>query len=138
LKSTDLVKYDSFYVNDPVQSQPWKVECEIDNSMLEIGLSLMILVLLFAIKLPHIINFSNKGNGIDQGEFGIVYKGKYGSKRVKSHYSNRGMEVAVKTHKGGVGVEEFKALLSELKIVAYIGTHNLVVSFLGAVTPEIF
>jgi len=82
-------------------------------------------------------NFSNKGNQIDRGEFGIVYKGKYGSKTVKGHYSNRGMEVAVKTHKGGVGVEEFKALLSELKIMAHVGAHNHVVSFLGAVTPEI-
>jgi len=47
------------------------------------------------------------------------------------------MEVAVKTHKDGVGVEEFKALLSELKIMAHVGAHDHVVSFLGAVTTEI-
>jgi len=47
------------------------------------------------------------------------------------------MEVAIKTHISGVGVEEFKALLSELKIMAHVGSHDHVVSFLGAVTSDI-
>lgn len=44
-------------------------------------------------------------------------------------YSNgEGITVAIKTVKRNVGILYFKALLSELKIMAYIGKHpNIVI-----------
>jgi hypothetical protein len=59
-----------------------------------------------------------------------VYKGRLGT-------NERSEVVAIKTHISKVGVQEFKALLSEVKILAYVGKHPHVVSFLGACTENI-
>jgi serine/threonine protein kinase len=45
--------------------------------------------------------------------------------------------VAVKTHIESVRVEEFKALLCELKIQAYLGQHPYILKFIGACTENI-
>jgi FMS-like tyrosine kinase 1 len=59
-----------------------------------------------------------------------VYKGRLGT-------NERSDAVAIKTHISKVGVQEFKALLSEVKILAHVGKHPHVVSFLGACTENI-
>ncbi|ODM97664.1 Fibroblast growth factor receptor 3 [Orchesella cincta] len=65
------------------------------------------------------------------GAFGIVWKGSV-------VFSNGdGITVAVKSIKRNVGVLYFKALLSELKIMAYIGKHPNIVSLVGACTHNI-
>jgi len=69
-----------------------------------------------------------------------VFNGKLLCKNTDGKYSNVsnvGIQVAIKTHISGVGVDEFKALLSELKIMAHVGFHDHVVNFLGAVTSDI-
>ena len=45
--------------------------------------------------------------------------------------------VAVKALKGTVDVEEFKGVLAELKITAYLGDHEFIVKFVGAEISEI-
>ena len=45
--------------------------------------------------------------------------------------------VAVKTFKRTVNVEEFKMVLAEAKIMAYIGDHPHVVHFVGAEVSRI-
>jgi serine/threonine protein kinase len=47
------------------------------------------------------------------------------------------VDVAAKTNLDTVGVEDFKILLCELKIQAYLGEHPNVLRFLGAVTENI-
>jgi serine/threonine protein kinase len=68
---------------------------------------------------------------LGSGQFGVVYKGfllRNGEKEV----------VAVKTVAKGVPVEVFKALLSEIKIMAFLGKHENVVELIGANTQDIF
>ena len=45
--------------------------------------------------------------------------------------------VAVKTFKRTVGIEEFKAILAEVKIMTYLGQHSHIVKYLGADVSEI-
>ena len=45
--------------------------------------------------------------------------------------------MAIKTFKRTVEIDEFKAVLSEAKIMAYIGDHPHVVQFIGAEVSEI-
>ena len=45
--------------------------------------------------------------------------------------------VAVKAIKGAVNVEEFKAVLAEVKIMAYLGDHENIVKFVGAEVSQI-
>ncbi|CAG7666341.1 unnamed protein product, partial [Allacma fusca] len=63
---------------------------------------------------------------LGKGAFGMVIRGKY----LKE-------EVAVKTTLPNAEVSYFKALLSELKVMAYIGSHENVVRFFGASTGRI-
>lgn len=80
------------------------------------------------------------GEEIGRGNFGIVYKGRLRgrSSRMNVVSSSEEMaEVAIKTHISKVGVTEFKALLSEVKILAHVGKHPHVVSFIGACTENI-
>lgn len=60
------------------------------------------------------------------GHFGVVLLGSIGSTRV-----------AVKTIKPTTDVIYFKSLLSELKILQYIGHHRNIVNLLGAITKNI-
>ena len=55
------------------------------------------------------------------GQFGIVYRGFFGAEAV-----------AVKTFKRTVEIDEFKAVLAEAKIMAYVGQVENVVRFIGA------
>ena len=50
---------------------------------------------------------------------------------------NNSVPVAVKTFKRTLDVEEFKGVLAEVKIMAYLGDHEHVVKFVGAVVSEI-
>ena len=45
---------------------------------------------------------------------------------------NNSVPVAVKTFKRTLDVDEFKAVLAEVKIMAYLGDHEHVVKFLGS------
>ncbi|CAG7733489.1 unnamed protein product [Allacma fusca] len=67
-----------------------------------------------------------KNQLLGKGAFGMVIRGKYLEE-----------DVAVKTTLPHAEVSYFKALLSELKVMAYIGTHANVVRFFGAVTSKI-
>jgi len=73
---------------------------------------------------------------LGQGEFGIVYKGNL----EHVNQSNRvitSLEVAVKTQLPTMGVEDFKNLLREVKIISHVGSHDCIVSFIGASTQSI-
>jgi len=76
------------------------------------------------------------GEVLGQGQFGIVHKA-----NLKSLNKNDGqialIEVAVKTQLPNMGVEEFKNLLREIKIMSHVGSHDCVVSFTGACTQNI-
>jgi len=65
---------------------------------------------------------------LGKGAFGVVHKA----------LKNPGRKaVAVKTVKEKVTNDTFKAALSELKILAYIGYHPHIVEFIGAITKDI-
>ena len=62
---------------------------------------------------------------LGEGQYGRCIRGKI-----------RGQDVAVKMNKSS-DVSVFKDFLSELKIMAYVGVHENVVEFLGAVVDDI-
>ena len=64
---------------------------------------------------------------LGSGAFGVVYAG----------LLSNSVPVAVKTFKGTLDVEEFMAVLAEVKIMAYLGDHEHVVKFLGADVSQI-
>jgi len=66
---------------------------------------------------------------LGQGEFGIVLEGTL-------LQDGEPTLVAVKTNKGSDN-QHLKALLTELKIMIYIGKHENVVNLLGAVTKNL-
>jgi len=71
-----------------------------------------------------------EGNILGSGQFGVVHKG--------SLTTNGGKEaVAVKTVTPDVNVENFKALLSEIKIMIYLDQHPNIVYLIGACTTNI-
>ena len=51
--------------------------------------------------------------------------------------NNEEVPVAVKTVKKDAGVLYFKALLTELKIMAFIGKHPNIVNLIGACTQNL-
>ena len=61
-----------------------------------------------------------------EGEFGCCVRGEY-----------RGDMVAVKSTKDTVEVAAFKDFLREVKIMAYIGSHDNIVEFIGAQVSSI-
>ncbi|OXA41074.1 Vascular endothelial growth factor receptor 3 [Folsomia candida] len=75
------------------------------------------------------------------GAFGMVVKGMWinGCHDYQNicNYSNSNPAVAVKMVKPDVEVQYFKALLSEIKIMAYLGDHKHLVKFYGASTENI-
>ena len=76
------------------------------------------------------LNIVYEGNVLGSGQFGVVHKG----------FLNRNggkVLVAVKTVTSDVNVETFKALLSEIKIMAYLDHHQNVAHLIGACTVAI-
>lgn len=71
---------------------------------------------------------------LGSGEFGIVYKG---SINTSDTQNSNAVIVAVKTVKKNVHINYFKALMSELKILAFIGHHENIVNLIGANTANI-
>ena len=67
-----------------------------------------------------------KDTKLGSGEFGVVHPG-----------ICRSEPVAIKLLKQSVDVEEFKAVLIEVKIMAYLGDHEYIVKFVGAEISEI-
>ena len=73
-----------------------------------------------------IMNKTARDTKLGSGEFGVVYPGIF-----------RSEPVAIKVLKHSVDVDDFKAVLAEVKIMAYMGDHEFVVKFIGAETSEI-
>jgi len=71
------------------------------------------------------------GSILGQGMYGMVLKG-----RLKAHDGTE-RPVAVKTIKPNEEASHFKVLLCEVKIMAYIGQHENIVSLVGAFTRNI-
>ena len=71
-----------------------------------------------------------EGTILGKGQFGIVHKGVLNRNGGKSL-------VAIKTVTPGVDVETFKALLSEIKIMAYLDRHENIAHLIGACTVDI-
>jgi len=63
---------------------------------------------------------------LGSGAYGSVYKG-----------SLNGIPVAVKTTNANADLSYLKALLSELKIMIYLGKHPSLVEFLGSDTSKL-
>ena len=63
---------------------------------------------------------------LGSGEFGAVHPGICNSE-----------PVAIKSFKRSVDIDEFKAILGELKIMAYMGDYEFIVKFVGAEISEI-
>lgn len=68
---------------------------------------------------------------LGSGEYGVVFLGE-----IKQD-EGQAIRVAVKTVRPNVPKEYFNALLSELKILAFIGTHDNVAKLVGAYTSNI-
>ena len=69
---------------------------------------------------------TDSGKVLGSGEYGVVCQGTCNEQ-----------PVAVKAIKGAVNVEEFKAVLAEVKIMAYLGDHENIVKFVGAEVSKI-
>ena len=63
---------------------------------------------------------------LGSGEYGVVFSGVF-----------NGQAVAIKKLKRRVDVEEFKAVLAEMKIMSYLGDHENVVKFFGSDVSQI-
>jgi serine/threonine protein kinase len=70
----------------------------------------------------------DKSDPIGSGNFSVVYRA-----LVKS----RDQQVAVKCPLTTTDAKEFKAMLSEIKLMIHIGTHENIVAFIGACTQSI-
>ncbi|CAG7833228.1 unnamed protein product [Allacma fusca] len=60
------------------------------------------------------------------GHFGVVHQGQY-----------RDRDVAIKSCKPNADREYFKAFLKEVKVMAYLGEHESIVMFWGAVVDDL-
>jgi hypothetical protein len=69
---------------------------------------------------------------LGSGEYGLVVKGMAILKE-----EERRTAVAIKTVKASAEIGHFKALLSELKILAYLGYNENLVNLCGAWTENI-
>lgn len=67
-----------------------------------------------------------QGSILGTGQFGLVLKGSIGA-----------TPVAVKTIKPKTDTIYFKSLLSELKILQFLGTHENIVNLIGANTTNL-
>jgi serine/threonine protein kinase len=65
---------------------------------------------------------------LGSGAYGMVFKGKL---------KETGMPVAIKTLKPNADMMYFKSLLSELKVITFIGEHENIVKCIGACTAEL-
>jgi len=75
--------------------------------------------------------FPDETSVLGTGFFGVVMKGQI------THPNGDTSIVAVKKVKRNVGLVYFKALLSELKIMAHLGNHPNIVKLVGACTHNI-
>lgn len=75
------------------------------------------------------------GDILDRGNFGVVYKAILTKDGAQFVYP--GIEVAAKKNSESVAVHEFKAILCEIKTLAYIGNHANIVKFHGACVENI-
>jgi len=66
------------------------------------------------------------------GTFATVFRGAIRKKRTEAE-----VEVAVKTTKSCSPTSGIKGLLSEIKVLSYLGRHENVVGMFGAYTKEI-
>ena len=76
------------------------------------------------------ILFSDERKVLGSGQFGVVYQGFIKREDGKEI-------VAVKTVRSNVDVENFKALLAEIKIMAYLEKHEHICCLAGACTSSI-
>ncbi len=68
---------------------------------------------------------------LGNGEFGIVRKGKV------FRATGEVLQIAVKTVKSPPNKQSLLDLLSEIKILSYIGKHQSIVELVGAYTAEL-
>jgi hypothetical protein len=67
---------------------------------------------------------------LGSGQYGVVFKGSIQQKDSEDNIEQ--IPIAVKTVRPNVPIEYFKALLSELKILAFIGQHARPISKTGS------
>jgi serine/threonine protein kinase len=84
------------------------------------------------------INFTEYTSPLGKGEFGIVYKAVLHTNSLDSEDLSSTTLVAVKTvDPVTADIVCFKALLDELKVMSYVGTHPHIVNLVGANTEQI-
>lgn len=77
---------------------------------------------------------------LGSGEFGVVYKVELYSEAGKKSYGENIVDcqvVAVKTVASTADIVYLKALLIELQMLHYIGSHGNLVNLIGACTTEV-
>jgi len=70
--------------------------------------------------------FPDQDSVLGSGAFGIVFRGTYQQE-----------QIAVKTLKKGAEKEYLISLLSELKVMIYLGQHPNLVTLIGAFTEQL-
>ena len=74
--------------------------------------------------------FLDEEDILGSGQFGIVFKGIL-------HRNGETNVVAIKTVNPDVDVETFRSLLSEIKVMEFVGKHENIIQMLGAFTENI-
>jgi len=69
------------------------------------------------------------------GEFGVVYKGFY--KAPNSDPTEARRIIAIKTVKEDMELVHVKSFLAEIKTMAFVGSHENIVEFIGACIERI-